>query len=160
MLPDGKTRCPSLAPLLHPPSEYLHHTFEIVHINGAEEKWILRELDTSNNYNIRIETVKFTYKHTIMLLFFENFYKFAIFKYHVMNTNPKTQFLSDFAFPQKIIFIYYVFTILINTIDTTQWVRIDFSNSLWIFLQIEDINVLNSSTEKWIFDFNLNITWI
>lgn len=123
-------------------------------------KRILRELDTSNNYNIRIETVKFTYKHTIMLLFFENFYKFAIFKYHVMNTNPKTQFLSDFAFPQKIIFIYYVFTILINTIDTTQWVRIDFSNSLWIFLQIEDINVLNSSTEKWIFDFNLNITWI
>lgn len=123
-------------------------------------KRILRELDTSNNYNIRIETVKFTYKHTIMLLFFENFYKFAIFKYHVMNTNPKTQFLSDFAFPQKIIFIYYVFTILINTIDTTQWVRIDFSNSLWIFLQIEDINVLNSSAEKWIFDFNLNITWI
>lgn len=123
-------------------------------------KRILRELDTSNNYNIRIETVKFTYKHTIMLLFFENFYKFAIFKYHVMNTNPKTQFLSDFAFHQKIIFIYYVFTILINTIDTTQWVRIDFSNSLWIFLQIEDINVLNSSTEKWIFDFNLNITWI
>lgn len=123
-------------------------------------KRILRELDTSNNYNIRIETVKFTYKHTIMLLFFENFYKFAIFKYHVMNTNPKTQFLSDFAVPQKIIFIYYVFTILINTIDTTQWVRIDFSNSLWIFLQIEDINVLNSSTEKWIFDFNLNITWI
>lgn len=123
-------------------------------------KRILRELDTSNNYNIRIETVKFTYKHTIMLLFFENFYKFAIFKYHVMNTNPKTQFLSDFAFPQKIIFIYYVFTILINTIDTTQWVRIDFSNSLWIFLQIEDINVLNSSTEKWIFDSNLNITWI
>lgn len=123
-------------------------------------KRILRELDTSNNYNIRIETVKLTYKHTIMLLFFENFYKFAIFKYHVMNTNPKTQFLSDFAVPQKIIFIYYVFTILINTIDTTQWVRIDFSNSLWIFLQIEDINVLNSSTEKWIFDFNLNITWI